>query len=87
MYVSESEILYAIGLIDTEIRYYEDYKWRLIDFLYSERKNLPKKKFLNIQEELNSVSSFIHLLRNKQDQYHKILIHQQYGNHQKKFDY
>jgi len=86
MYVSETEILYAIGLIDTEIRYYEDYKSRLVYFLYSERNNISKKKFLAIQEELNSVSSFIYLLRNKQDQYYKILTHQQYGS-QKKFDY
>ena len=80
MYVSEKEILYYIGLIDVDIRYYEDYKDRLSTFIHSERNNLPKSKFAKILNEINETTIAIYYLRKKQDQYHQILINQHYGN-------
>lgn len=80
MYVSEKEILYYIGLIDVDIRYYEDYKYGLSSFIHSERNNLSKLKFSEILNEINEITIAIYYLRKKQDQYHQILIYHHYGN-------
>jgi hypothetical protein len=53
----------TINKLCDDISYYEDYKVRLVDFIFAEKDSIEKDDFLKLIDELNNVNQLIHKLK------------------------